>query len=159
MNRLTAPVVALIALVLLGAPLQHATAQQAAPAATDGTFPGASAPQPSYDVLRVEQDGKIFPYHVWVDWLPDLVTLPDGGAWIFFGAQVRADKGLGPRKIYRARFDVGRQVWLPASAMPGGDVQFGPAAVVDGAGIVHVVYSASSAGDPANSATLMYARI
>ncbi|MCC6315617.1 MAG: exo-alpha-sialidase, partial [Thermomicrobiales bacterium] len=42
---------------------------------------------------------------------------------------------------------------------PGGDVQFGPAAVVDGAGIVHVVYSASSAGDPANSATLMYARI
>jgi hypothetical protein len=118
------------------------SAQEGTPIPPEPTpFPGTAAAQPSYDTLRVEEDGKIVPYHVFVDWLPSLVTTPDGGGWIFFGAQARTADGMGPRKLYAGRFDPDLGVWLPATAMPGGIAQFGPAAAVDSAGVVHVVYS------------------
>jgi hypothetical protein len=66
--------------------------------------------------------------------------------------------GLGPRRLYGARFDPGRGVWLPAGPLPGGQIQFGPAAAVDKAGVVHLVYS-DRASDAADAfSTLVYTR-
>lgn len=134
-------------------------------AAQDGTptpaqptpFPGKPAPQPSYDTLRVEANGLVVPYHIWIDWLPALVTTRDGGAWVFFGAQARTADGLGARRLYGARFDPDRSVWMPATVMPGGVAQFGPAAAVDSQGVVHVVYSDVAAAGEVGS-TLVYTR-
>jgi hypothetical protein len=120
-------------------------------------FPGEPAPQPSYDTLRVEAGGAIVPYHIWIDWLPALVTKPDGGAWVFFGAQARTAEGFGQRRLYAARFDPERAVWAPAKVMPGGVAQFGPAAAVDSQGVVHVVYSDVATPGEVGS-TLVYTR-
>ncbi len=120
-------------------------------------FPGIPAPQPSYETLRVEAEGAVVPYHVWIDWLPSLVTTPGGGGWVFFGAQARTSQGLGARQLYAARFDPERGVWMPATLMPGGVAQFGSAAAVDSTGTVHVVYSDVAAAGEVGS-TLVYTR-
>jgi hypothetical protein len=128
------------------------------PQASPEAAPARSVPQPSYDVIRVEQDGTVLPYVIWAEWMPVLVATPDGGAWAFFTAQVRTADGLGGRKLYAARFDPAAGVWLPARAVPGGQIQFGPAAVVDRAGVVHLVFSdrASDAQDALS--TMVYTR-
>ena len=101
----------------------------------------AAGPQPSYDTVRLYDGTSIQPYHLLVDWVPAIVATPDGGAWLFFGAQARDTQGYGARKLYVSKFDTREQVWQPAVTMPGGETQFAPAAQVGPAGTVHVVYS------------------
>ena len=121
-------------------------------------FPGVPLAQPSYDTLRVASNGETLPYHVWVDWVPELVTTPDGGAWTFFGAQTRLGDGPASRRLFASRFDPELRVWLPAEALPGDRVQFGPAAVADSQGRVHLVYSELTPDDAGKGSTLLYAR-
>lgn len=140
----------LIAFVVVAAVLAPATGAVAQTAQPDGG-------QPSYDVLRIEQDGTVMPYNIWVDWLPLIVTTPDNGAWVFFSAQSkRGDGSLGTKRLYAARFDPHLGVWSPGRAMPGGEIQFGPAAVVDSKGVVHVVYSDRRTADAGVYSTLVY---
>lgn len=142
----------------LAAPLaaQEASTEAAAP---DLPFPGQALAQPSYDSLRIAEAGLTVDYHVVVDWVPVLVTTPDGGGWVFFGAQARDRDASGARRIFASRFDPARGVWLPATAMPGERAQIGPAAVVDGKGAVHLVYSEISGNDQPQGATLLYTRV
>ncbi|MFM8595199.1 MAG: hypothetical protein ACKOCK_12555 [Chloroflexota bacterium] len=132
-------------LAVLGAKPFAAPAQDSNPGAEAeaASLPGPAeaAPQPSYDTLRVVDGTSALPYHVWIDWLPAVVTTPDGGGWTFFGAQARAEEGLGPRQLWASRFDPVAGVWLPAFPVPGGQAHFGPAAAVDGTGVVHLVYA------------------
>ena len=127
--------------------------------APSSQFPGLPLAQPSYDTLRVADNGETLPYHVWVDWVPELVTTPDGGAWAFFGAQARIGDGPASRRLFASRFDPDRDVWLPARAMPGDRVQFGPASVVDGEGRVHLVYSQLVGDEASLGSTLLYSQI
>jgi len=126
------------------------------------TLPGtavAQPTQPSYDVLRLAEDGTVLPYKIWVEWTPLVITTPDNGAWAFFSAQAkRANDALGSRRLYAARFDPNLGAWLPATALPGGEIQFGPAAVVDSKGVVHVVYSDRRNSDKGVYSTLSYTR-
>ncbi|MBA3414490.1 MAG: hypothetical protein H0U10_04600 [Chloroflexia bacterium] len=122
-------------------------------------FPGLPLAQPSYDTLRVEDNGETLPYRVWVDWVPELVTTPDGGAWAFFGAQAKLGDGPAGRRLFASRFDPAVGVWMPAEALPGDHVQFGPAAVVDRQGRVHLVYSELAADGAPPSSTLLYVRL
>ena len=121
--------------------------------------------QPSYDTIRIDQDGGGQPYQVWIDWAPFMLPTPDGGAWVFFSAQVKlpsaenpAEFTLGTRKLYAARFDPAAGVWLPARAMPGGEIQFGAAAVVDAQGTVHLVYTDRADAQETSFGTLVYVR-
>ena len=129
------------------------------PVATPGAMPLVTVAQPSFDVLRLEHNGAVVPYNVWFDWLPVLQTTPDGGAWVFFSAQAKLPTSTGPRRLYASRFDPALQVWLPAQALPGGDLQFGPAAAVDGQGVVHVVYSSRADASEITTSTLLYTSI
>ncbi len=141
----TRSIAALMVLVIaLSALPMIATAQDSTPGAAEAAAlpgPAEQSPQPSYDTLRVVEGTAALPYHVWIDWLPAMVTTPDGGAWTFFGAQARAEEGLGPRLLWAARFDPVAGVWLPSFPVPGGEAQFGPAAAVDSTGVVHLVYA------------------
>lgn len=133
-----------------------ATSDVAAGAATAADRP--TLPQPSFDGLRLQEADRLVPYGLWAEWSPLLVTTPDGGAWAFFSAQTRRPAGPGPLRLYAARFDPSRGAWLPASAVPGGEVQFGPTAAVDRAGTVHLVYS-DRARDAADAfSSLLYTR-
>lgn len=134
-------------------------AQATAPAVAAATPPNtaaASALQPSFDGIRVQQDGRVLPYGVWFEWPPQLLTTPDGGAWAFFTAQAREDGGAGALRLYAARFDPARAAWRPAVAVPGSSVQFGPSAAVDAAGVVHLVYSDRASDAPDAFSTLLY---
>ena len=149
----------LVLTTLLSFPIAPTAAQSTPPAGSAAT-PDASTlpalPQSSYDVIRLEQDGQIVPYVVWADWMPALVTTPDGGAWVFFSAQARTADGLGPRHLYASRFDPKGAAWLPAQPLPGGDIQFGPAAAVDSKGLVHLVFSDRTSDTPDALSTLVY---
>ncbi|MGH2534499.1 MAG: hypothetical protein ACRDJW_19705, partial [Thermomicrobiales bacterium] len=114
--------------------------------------------QPSYDTIRIEEEGAGIPYQVWVEWTPLIVTTPDGGAWAFFSAEVVRGEELGTKKLYAARFDPEAGVWQPATALPGGEIQFGPSAEVDGDGAVHLIYSNRASDDPGAFSTLVYTR-
>ena len=135
---------------------QETTAPPAA--ATPEPSPLAGLPQPSYEVLRIEQDGEVFPYFVVHEWLPLLLMTPDQGAWAIFGARARRAAGSDTARLYAARFDPQVRVWLPAQPLPGGPIQFLPAGVVDRGGVVHLVYSDHAADAPENSSTLVYIR-
>jgi len=134
------------------------TEPAATPAAATPAPSIVTAPQPSFDGLRIQQDGAVLPYAVWSEWPPLLVTTADGGAWAFFTAQARKDAGLDALRLYAARFDPARGVWLPATALPGSNVQFGPSAAVDQAGTVHLFYSDRAADAPGVFSTLVYTR-
>jgi hypothetical protein len=121
--------------------------------------------QPAYDTMRVVQDGAAVPYQVWIDWAPYIVPMTDGGAWVFFSAQSKspdpqnaANSILGTRKLYASRFDPASGTWQPALAFSGGQIQFGAAAVVDGQGTVHVVYTDRADPEDATFGTLVYRR-
>ena len=121
---------------------------------------GAQPAQPSADILAVAaEDGAAIPYAVWTFWAPPAaVATPDGGAWVFFSAQARKPDGLDTVRLYAARFDPTSNVWLPAQALPGGQIQFGPAAAVDQNGTVHLVFSDRASNAPEALSTLVYTR-
>jgi hypothetical protein len=123
-----------------------------------GGLAGAQQVQPGYDVIRVvDEAGNAIPYVVWHDWSPTIVAAPDGGAWAFFSAQPAGTVGAGGRGyLYVARFDPGTAVWQPARRIPGSEVAFGPSAVVDGEGRVHLVFSARSGIEPTDFSRLVY---
>lgn len=116
--------------------------------------------QNSYDVIRVAaDDGVAIPYVLWVDWTPTIVTTPDGGAWAFFSAQPFNTDGAGSRgRLYAARFSPETNSWQPATVIPGGEIQFGATAVVDGEGGVHLMYSDRASVEDADFSTLYYTR-
>jgi hypothetical protein len=108
----------------------------------------AAVTQPGYDTMRIDQDGVAMPYQVWTDWAPYVLPMPDGGAWSFFSAQTKvpnpenpSETLFGTRKLYASHFDPASGTWQPATAFSGGQIQFGPNALVDGAGTVHLVYT------------------
>src|SRR5215218_5550053 len=102
--------------------------------------------QPAYDVLRVDDNGIGLAYCVLEEWVPQVVTTPDGGAWIFFTAQIRSQEDNTNRRLFASRFDPELRVWLPARALGSSATQFGATAAVDSHGGVHLIYS-SRAGD------------
>lgn len=124
-------------------------------------MPVGAAVQPSYDTIRIDNGGTANLYEVSIDWSPLILTLPDGGAWGFFTAQLRlptepgANPVLSNRKLFATRFDPAAGTWQPAVAMPG-EVSFGPTGVVDGSGNIHLVYTVRGSLDPAAYSTLVY---
>ena len=129
---------------------------------TASPTPQAPAPpdvsQPAYEVLRVDDNGLGRAYRVWEEWVPEVVTTPDGGAWVFFTAQIRSQDGSTNRRLFASRFDPELRVWLPARAMGSDTTQFGASAVVDSQGVVHLVYS-NRAGDGSEAwSQLVYQR-
>ena len=114
--------------------------------------------QPAYDVFRVDDNGIGRAYRVWEEWVPEIVTTPDGGAWVFFTAQIRTQDGNTNRRLFASRFDPELRVWLPARRMGSSTTQFGASAVVDSQGVVHLVYS-NRAGDSSEAwSQLVYQR-
>ncbi len=132
------------------------------PAASATATPQALPPppevsQPAYDVLRVDDDGIGRAYRVWEEWVPQVVTTPDGGGWVFFTAQVRTQQG-GDRRLFASRFDPELRVWLPARGIGPSATQFGATAAADSQGVVHLVYS-NRAGDSSEAwSQLVYQR-
>ena len=147
---------ALIALLLLLAP--HGTMAQDSDSAA---APAAPLPpdvaQPAYEVFRIDDGGIGRAYRVWEEWVPQIVTTPDGGAWTFFTAQIRTESGYGDRRLFASRFDPELTVWLPAQSLSLSGSQFGASATVDSQGIVHVAYSDRQPGDDSWS-QLVYRR-
>lgn len=140
MTLLPFRLLALCALLLLMGP-QIALAQEPEAAAAPQPPPPPEVPQPAYDVFRVDEGGLGRAYRVWEEWVPRIVTTPDGGAWAFFTAQARGDDGYGTRRLFAARFDPERAVWLPAQSIGNAKTQFGVSAVVDSKGGIHLAYS------------------
>ena len=103
-------------------------------------------------------DGKggTIPFHPWLEWNPVIVTQPDGGAWVFFAATADSGDRKDKKLVYASRYDPTQGKWLDASAMPLGEVQLGPSAVVDSKGVVHVVYSAREKDESGYYSTLLY---
>ena len=112
--------------------------------------------QPAYSVLRIEDVGIGRAYRVWEEWVPQVAATPDGGAWIFFTAQARLDEGFGPRRLYAARFDPAVKTWGPAQAIGNEATQFGASVVVDGSGVLHLVYSERAIADGMTWSTLVH---
>jgi len=114
--------------------------------------------QPAYEVFRVDDNGIGRAYRVWDEWVPEIVTTPDGGAWVFFTAQIHSQDGNTNRRLFASRFDPEVRVWLPARAMGSDTTQFGASAAVDSQGVVHLVYS-NRAGDSSEAwSQLVYQR-
>jgi hypothetical protein len=127
----------------LGAALAQEPAASPTPQAPP---PPPEVSQPAYDVLRVDDNGIGRAYRVWEEWVPQIVTTPDGGAWVFFTAQIRGQDGNTNRRLFVSRFDPELRVWLPARAMGSNATQFGATAAVDSQGVVHLIFS-NRAGD------------
>jgi hypothetical protein len=124
-------------------------------------FPAAATVQPSYDTIRIENDGVASLYEVSIDWSPLVLNLPDGGAWGFFTAQLRlpTEPGANPllsnRMLFATRFDPSTGNWQPAFPLPG-EVSFGPTGVVDSTGTAHLVYTIRGSLDASSFSTLVY---
>ncbi|MFT4039756.1 MAG: hypothetical protein QM692_16365 [Thermomicrobiales bacterium] len=118
-----------------------AAAQDDAATPTPKIPPPPEVAQPAYSVLRLDVDGIGRAYKVWEEWVPQIVATPDGGGWIFFSAQARADEGYGPRRLFASHFDPTLETWQAAKALGTESTQFGPSAGVDSHGVVHLVYS------------------
>ena len=123
-----------------------------------GSVAGAQQVQPGYAVIRVtDGEGNGIPYVLWVFWTPTIVTTSDGGAWAFFSAQAAGTENAGNRGVlYASRYDSGSAQWQPAQRVPGGQIQFGASAVVDGEDRVHLVYSDRASADDGDYGTLTY---
>lgn len=114
--------------------------------------------QPAYDVLRIDDNGIGRAYRVWEEWVPQVVTTPDGGAWVFFTAQVRIPEGNADRRLFASRFDPELRVWLPARSMGSSATQFGATAATDSQGVVHLIYSNRAGEGPGTWSQLVYQR-
>src|SRR5215216_6063858 len=136
-----------------------ALAQEPTAAATpQAPPPPPEVSQPAYDVLRIDDNGIGRAYRVWEEWVPQVVTTPDGGAWIFFTAQIRSQESNTNRRLFASRFDPELRVWLAARAMGSSATQFGATAATDSKGVVHLIYS-NRAGDGAEAwSQLVYQR-
>ena len=115
--------------------------------------------QPAYSVLRVDDNGTGRAYRVWEEWVPQVVATPDGGAWVFFTAQARADEGYGPRRLYASHFNPELKTWEPAEPLGNEATQFSASAGVDSDGIVHVVYSERALAGENTWSKLVYQRL
>jgi hypothetical protein len=141
-----------------------ADAEEAARNASGGLWESCTGPHgvartaaPERSNIRMsDTEGGTTSYRVWLEWSPELVTTPDGGAWAFFSAL--ADEGplQDQQRLYASRFDPSVGAWLDAVPMPAGEIQFGASAVVDSKGIVHVVYSAREFAGDEYLSTLLY---
>lgn len=153
-NRLAALVATL---ALFATAVTAVGAQDATPSATPQVVEGT---QNSYDVIRIKNDnGDSIPYVIWVAWTPTIVTTPDGGAWVFFSAQQLGTEGVGTLgRLYASHFDPATATWAPATALPGGQIQFGSTAVVDANGTVYLVYSDRKSVDAADYSTLYFTK-
>ena len=114
--------------------------------------------QPAYDVLRVDDNGIGRAYRVWEEWVPQVVTTPDGGAWVFFTAQIRTQEGSPDRRLFASRFDPKLRVWLPARGIASSATQFGATAAVDSKGVVHLIYSNRAGASSEAWSQLVYQR-
>ncbi|MEA2585324.1 MAG: hypothetical protein QOF33_3409 [Thermomicrobiales bacterium] len=119
--------------------------------------------QPGYDTMRIAEGDSAMPYQVWTDWAPFILPMPDGGAWVFFSAQTKvanpqnpSEFSFGTRKLYASRFDPATGTWNPATALSGGQIQFGATGVVDAQGIAHLVYTDRADAQDASFGTLVY---
>jgi hypothetical protein len=149
---------ALCALLWLVSP-GRALAQEPEAAAAPQPPPPPEVPQPAYDVFRIDDGGVGHAYRVWEEWVPKIVTMPDGEAWVFFTAQAKTGEGFGVRRLFVAHFDPKLAVWLPAQSIGDAKTQFGASAVVDSKGVIHLVYSErATEGDDAWS-QLVYQRL
>jgi hypothetical protein len=99
-------------------------------------------------------------YLIWgvQSWAPELVTMPDGGAWAFFSARSQGGPDEDKSRLYASYYDPSTGSWEPAMPMAGGDIQFAPSAAVDSRGLVHLVYSDRTTDEVGVFATLMYTR-
>jgi endonuclease YncB( thermonuclease family) len=113
---------------------------------------------PERSVLNVRSGDVNEPYTPWAitSWRPTLVTTPDGGAWSFFSAKTADGPDKDKARLYASHYDPSTGSWGAATAMPGGDFQYGATAVVDGRGLVHLVYSDQGKGGNNDFAILMY---
>src|SRR5919107_2244306 len=108
-----------------------ALAQDPAAAGTPQAPPPPEVSQPAYEVLRVDDNGIGRAYRVWEEWVPQVVTTPDGGAWAFFTAQIRTEDGYANRHLYASRFDPESKVWQPARVLGSGATAYGATAATD----------------------------
>jgi hypothetical protein len=115
--------------------------------------------QPAYSVLRIDDKGIGRAYRVWEEWVPQVVATPDGGAWVFFTAQARADEGYGPRRLFASRFNPTLKTWESAKPLGNEATQFSASAGVDNNGIVHVVYSERALAGDDTWSKLVYQRL
>ncbi len=114
---------------------------------------------PERSQLKIgDGEGGTIPFHAWLEWNPVIVTQPDGGAWAFFGATADSGDLKDKKMVYASHYDPTEGKWLEASAMPLGEVQLAPSAVVDSKGVVHVVYSAREKDEDGFFSTLLYTR-
>lgn len=134
-------------------------AQDPAPDATPSAAMPPEVPQPAYEVFRIESEGAGRAYRVWEEWVPQVITTPDGGAWVFFTAQPRADEGYGTRRLFASRFDPEQSVWLPAQAIGNDTTQFGVSTAIDSKGVVHLVYSERISNSANAWSQLVYQRL
>ena len=115
--------------------------------------------QPAYSVLRIDDKGIGRAYRVWEEWIPQVVATPDGGAWVFFTAQARADEGYGPRRLYGTRFNPDLKTWESATPLGNEATQFSASAGVDSEGVVHLVYSERALTGDDTWSKLVYQRL
>jgi hypothetical protein len=151
-------VLALGSLLIWFNPVATLAQEPTAPATPQAPPPPPEVSQPSYDVLRIDDNGIGRAYRVWEEWVPQVVTTPDGGAWVFFTAQVRKPEGNADRRLYASRFDPELRVWLPARGMGPSATQFGATAAVDSQGVVHLIYSNRAGESPGIWSQLVYQR-
>lgn len=119
----------------------------------------AAADQPSYDTLRVDGPTAALPYEVWVAWTPLILPLPDGSAWSFFSAQtVNPDATVGTKKLFASWLNPTAGTWQAAVPFNGGQIQFGPSAVVDAQGTVHLVFTDRADDQPVSYGKLVYTK-
>ncbi len=112
--------------------------------------------KPERTALPVRTEGVDRTYTVYIPYEPVLVATPDGGAWAFFTAAAADGPTAGNNRVYAAHFDPAIGEWSPAQPLPGGQISFGPSAVVDSRGFVHVVYSVRAKADQTSFSTLVY---
>ena len=91
--------------------------------------------------IKANSDGKIRSYVAWIAYPPRIVTTPDGGSWIFTAPNRRAGPTAPASACSRLTFDPAVGKWSDGIPMPGGNFEMGASAVVDSAGMVHLVYS------------------
>jgi hypothetical protein len=132
--------------------------------------------------FQLNEPDAIDGYSPWVVWSPLLLPLPNGTALAFFSAEVQhpdevtaaaspagaqVDASASPeaspdattkitRRLYLSTYDPRKGAWSTAEPIAGGDLQFGIAAVVDGEGRVHAVYSERAEDRPEITSSLRY---
>ena len=158
MSQFQSWAVALILLIFALNPVATFAQDAETDASPAGTLPPEIA-QPAFDVFRVATEDMGRAYRVWEEWVPQVVTAPDGGAWVFFTAQAREDEGYGTRRLFASHFDPALAVWSPAEAIGNETTQFGASAAIDSKGALHLVYSERRTDTEEAWSQLVYQRL